>query len=180
MEDEIKVRQPEVKSGAHRKRDRIVVEVADAMSISLTADILTLEEMKDFPQLQNETARNRSIICLSACGFPQAHIAAALKITQPSVHEVLHRVDPNGMFRVSADAKRAIITRLAEGVAMSAINSITYDDLLALDADKRMSLAQKAVKISGDLNQSKHKHIDSNRLDNLINEMDKAEIMEEG
>ena len=164
-------KQPAVKKGAPAKRDRAVVQISEAMGIQLAADALCIEDLAGFPDIASESKRNQAIMCMVACGFPQSHIAQAFDVAQPTVWEIIHRIDPNGMFKIDPKAKKAFITKMAEGRAMSAIASITYEDLMDLDADKRMNLAQKAMKISQDMNVSKHKDLGGNRMDMLLEQM---------
>ena len=164
-------KEPEVKRGRPKKRDLAVVEVADAMGIRLAADALSIEDLEGFPDIKGESKRNQAIMCMTACGFPQTHIADAFGVSQPTIWEIINRIDPQGMFKLNPNRKKAFITKIAEGVAMSALNSISYGDLLELDADKRASVAQKMVKVSQDLNVTKHKNIGENRMDLLLEQM---------
>jgi hypothetical protein len=161
-------KQPDIKLGRPKKRERVVSEVADAMGIQLAADVLSLEDMEGFPDIAREKPRNQAIMAMVACGFPQTHIAESFKVSQPTINEIIKRIDPNGRFKIDPKAKKAIITKLAEGRALSAINSITLDDLMVLDADKRTNVAQKMLKISQDLNQTKHKGLSGSRMDSLL------------
>lgn len=164
-------KQPKVKKGAPAKRDRALVEISEAMGIQLAADALCIEDLAGFPDIAGESKRNQAIMCMVACGFPQMHIAQAFGVSQPTIWEIIHRIDPSGMFRIDPKAKKAFITKMAEGRAMSAIASITYEDMVELDADKRMNLAAKAMKISQDLNVSKHKELGGGRMDMLLDQM---------
>lgn len=164
-------KQPKTKMGAPRRRDQVVENVAEFMGIQLAADVLSMEDLKDFPNLLGESKRNQGIMCMVAAGFPQNHIADAFGISQPTVWEIVHRIDPEGMFKLSKQAKKAFITQMAEGRAMSAISSISYDDLMKLDADKRANVAQKMMKISADLNISKHKELGATKMDLLMEQM---------
>jgi predicted transcriptional regulator len=166
-------KQPETKMGRPKKRDQVVEGIAECMGIQLAADALALEDLKDFPNLMEESRRNQGIFAMVACGFPQTHIADAFGVTQPTVSEIIKRIDPKGMFKISKAGKKAFITQMAEGRAMSAISSISYDDLMNLDADRRTNVAQKMMKISQDLNTSKHKEVDSSQMGMLMEQMAK-------
>lgn len=165
-----------------RKRDKAVVAISEAMGIQLAADAMCIEDLQGFPDLANESKKNQAIMCMTACGFPQTHIAEAFKLAQPTVHEIIHRIDPDGMFKISKNAKKAFITKLAEGRAMSAISSISYEDLLDLNAKDRTSVAKDMMKISQDLNVSKHKELGGTKMDMLLEQMaaeaEEAEFVE--
>ena len=164
-------KQPKTKVGAPARRDRATVEIAEAMGIQLAADALCIEDLAGFPNIADESNRNQAIMCMQASGFPQSHIADAFGLSQPTVWGIIRRIDPEGMFRLDPKGKKAFITKMAEGRAMSAIASISYDDLMELDADKRANIAQKMMKISQDMNVSKHKDVGSNRMDALMEQM---------
>lgn len=164
-------KQPKTKIGPPSKRDRAVVEISEAMGIQLAADALCIEDLAGFPDIASESKRNQAIMCMVACGFPQTHIAQAFGVAQPTIWEIIQRIDPEGMFKIDPKAKKAFITKMAEGRAMSAIASITYEDMLDLDADKRATVAQKLMKISQDLNVSKHKNLGGGRMDMLLDQM---------
>lgn len=167
----MKDKQPETKVGAPKKRDRVVAEVAEAFNINIASDVLTLEELDGFPNIRDLNKRDQAMMAMVACGFSQGHIAEAFGLAQPTVWEIIQRIDPDGLFKISPKAKKAFITRMAESRAMSAIGSITYNDLLELDADKRANVAQKMMKISQDMNQTKHKDLGGNRMDLLLEQM---------
>lgn len=169
-------KQPETKMGRPKKRDASLVAISEAMGLRLSADILSIEDMEGFPQIHEESQRNQGIMAMWAAGFPQSHIAEAFDVTQPTISEIINRIDPNGMFKLSPKRKKAMITQLAEGRAMSAINSIGLNDLMELDADKRANVAQKMMKISQDLNVSKHKNMDRNNMQMLMDEMARESV----
>jgi len=170
--EEQKCNEPEVRGYTkNRKRDQVVVGVADALGIQLSGDVLSLDEMKDFPNLAKESERSRAIMALHACGFRQTHIAQIFGVKQPTIHEIIRRIDPHGMFKSSNKARKAIMTSVLEGNAMSALASITMDELMELDASKRTETAAKMLKMSQDLNATKHKEIDGGRMDALLAQM---------
>ena len=174
------MKEPEVKKGGRpRKRDRAVVEISEAMGIKLSADALSVQDLEGFPQLAGESKRNQGIMAMVAMGFPQRHIADAFNISQPTVNEIIKRIDPGGMFKSSPKAKKAFMSRMCEGTAMSAVNSIGWGDILELDADKRANVASKLMKISADLNATKHSNLSGSRLDSLLQAIE-VESVEEG
>ena len=170
--------EPETKMGRPKKREKVVAEVAESMGIALAADVLSLEDMSGFPQLQNEKPRNQAIMACIAAGMSQCHVAQAFGVSQPAISVIVKRIDPNGMFKLDPKRKRAIMTQLAEGRAMSAITSISWDDLMDLDADKRANVAGKMMKISQDLNQSKHTSLSGSKLDTLLSQLGEADVVE--
>lgn len=167
------MKEPKLRGRPITRREQAVVGVAEALGLHLEADILTLEDMKEFPDIRKESKRNQAVMCMVACGFPQSHIAEAFGLARPTVFELVNRIDPNGAFKIDPQAKKAILTRLVEGRAMSAVSSITYEDLLELDADKRASVAQKMIRISQDLNTTKHKELASSKLDLIMDAVEK-------
>lgn len=164
-------KQPEAKVGRPKKRDQAVVQISEMMGIRLSADVLCIEDLAGFPDIAKESKRNQAIMCMTAAGFPQTHIAEAFNVSQPTVYEIINRIDPAGMFRINPKAKNAFLTKLAEGRGISALASISLDEILALPADKRMDFAAKAIKISQDLNVTKHKDVGGNRMDMLLEQM---------
>ena len=171
-------KEPRTKRGAPKKRDKAVVQISEALGITLSADVMCIEELRDFPSLRNESVRNQGIMACIACGFPQSHVAEMFKVKQPTIHEIIHRIDPGGRFRLSPNAKKAFVTQMAEGRAMSAINSITFDELLECTPVERTKIATEMTKIAQSLNQSKHKEIGASRLDSLMEEVIEAERVE--
>jgi hypothetical protein len=162
--------------GRKPKKEEAVVKVSEALGITLAADVMSIEELQDFPNLRNEGKRNQGIMACIACGFPQTHVAEMFGITQPTVNGIINRIDPGGRFRLSPNAKKAFVTQMAEGRAMSAINSITYDELKECSPVERTKIATEMTKISQALNQSKHKEIGASRLDNLLQEVEAERV----
>lgn len=167
---------PRTKRGAPKKRDKAVVRVSEALGITLAADVMTIEELQDFPNLRNESVRNQGIMACIACGFPQTHVAEMFGVKQPTIHEIIHRIDPGGRFRLSPNAKKAFVTQMAEGRAMSAINSITYDELMECTPVERTKIATEMTKIAQSLNQSKHKEVSASRLEMLLTEVEAERV----
>jgi hypothetical protein len=162
--------------GRKPKKEEAVVKVAEALGITLSADVMSLEELEDFPTLRNESKRNQGIMACIACGFPQTHVAEMFNIAQPTVFEIINRIDPNKRFRLSPNAKKAFVTKMAEGRAMSAISSITFEELKESTPVERTKIATEMIKISQSLNQTKHKEIGASRLDNLMDEVEAERV----
>mgnify|MGYP003338194640 CR=1 FL=1 len=76
-----------------RKRDREVVQVAEAMGVTLSADIMTLEDLRGFPMLRDMNEKDKAILCLNACGFSQAFIAKAMGVTQQAIFQRLEKCE---------------------------------------------------------------------------------------
>jgi hypothetical protein len=162
--------------GRKPKKEEALVKISEALGITLAADVMTIEELQDFPNLKDESRRNQGIMCCIACGFPQSHVAEMFKVEQPTIHGIIHRIDPGGRFRLSPNAKKAFVTQMAEGRAMSAINSITFEELKECTPVERTKIATDMTKISQALNQSKHKEIGASRLDNLLQEVEAERV----
>ena len=161
--------------GRPRKKDPAVVRVAEAMAVTLEGDPMCLEEIHNFPTLLGASPKDQGIICMCACGFSQGFIAKSYGMAQPSVWERIQKIDPQGVFKLSPNAKKAFVTRLAESRGLEALSSITPDKLEASSAKELSGIAKDMVAVSQSLNQSKHKEITSGRLDSLIDDVLEAE-----
>ena len=146
-----------------KKKEKAVMKV-----ISLAEDVLSLGDLEGFPKLEGMDNRDLAILCLSACGFSQGFIASAIGISQPSVWERMKRSDPNRMFVLSPNAKRAFMTRLAESRGLAALAYITPEKLENSSAKELMGIGKDAVAIAQQLNQSKHREVSASRLDSLM------------
>jgi hypothetical protein len=174
----VEEKQPEVKTGRPKKREREVVQVAEALGITLSADVMSLDDMKGFPHLDEMDEKDRAILCMNACGFSQGFMARVLGMAQPSVWERLKKADPDGMFTLSAQSKKAFMTRLAESRGLEALAYITPEKLEGSSARELIGIAKDAVGISQQLNQSKHKEVSVSKLDYMIDAMN-SEASEE-
>ena len=159
-----------------KRNERAVESVGEAMGAQLGSEILSLEELRDFPDIRNESERNQLVMAAVACGYSQPFIARAFKVSQPSINEVIRRIDPDGMFKISPNGKKALMTRMYEMRGMEALASITPEKLEDASARDLASIAKTCSDASMSLNQSKHKEIGASRLDNML----KALEMEAG
>ena len=147
-------------------------KILDAMGVTLSADVLSTEEVRDFPMLSGMRERDRAILCLNACGFSQGFIAKAMGMSQPSVWERISVCDPQRMFTLSPKAKKAFMTRLAESRGLEALAYLTPEKLEAAGARELMSIAKDAVSVSQQLNQSKHKELGGTKLDYMLKQIE--------
>jgi hypothetical protein len=134
----------------------------------MNSDIMTAQDLTDFPKLRGESPRDQMIMAAYSLGYGQRYIAKALGVQQPCISKVIAKIDPEHTFRISADAKKAFITRIAESRAVEAISLITYEDLVDSSATEKARVADTMLKITQSLNQSKHKELGASMLDNLI------------
>ena len=151
-------------------------ELAETTDIMLASDVLSAADLVDYPKLKNESPRNQAVMCAYACGYGQRFIAKMFGIKQPTVNVLINRIDPNKMFKVSADSKKAFLTRIAESRAVEAISSITPEKLEDASAKELTAIAKDCVAISQGLNQSKHKELTASRLDSLIDSAIEADV----
>ena len=164
--------------GRPKKKDPAIVRVAEAVGITLQTDVMCLEEVAQFPKLAQETPRNQGIVCALACGYSQGFIAKMFGLAQPTVWEIIQRIDPDGMFKLSPNAKKAFVTRLAEARGMEALSSITPEKLEESSAKELSGIAKDMAALSSSLNTSKHKDLTPSRLDSLIDGALEAERVE--
>jgi len=148
----------------------------EMVEITLSCDALGAEELMLLPSLKNESMRNQAVLAMSACGYPQKDIADAFDITQQSVWELIHRIDPNGVFRLGKDAKKAFVSKLAEGKAMVALSSITKQNMDESSAVEKMRIAKIGFEISQGLNQSKHSNLSGSSLAGLMEQIEKERV----
>lgn len=154
--------------GRPKKRDSDVVKVSKAMGISLSADILSVADLDGFPAFDGLSNDDKAMLCLSACGFGQLFIADVLGINQSNVSRRLEKIDPERMFVVSPNKRKAIMTRLAESRGLEALAYITPEKLAASSAKDLMMIGEKSANVIQTLNQSKHKEVSAGRLENLM------------
>lgn len=160
--------EPKTKLGAPKKRDKALVLVAEALGTTLACDVMSLDELKDFPNLAGENERCQMIMSCVACGFSQSFIARALKVSQPTINEIIRRIDPNGAFKLSRDAKKAFMTQLCMTRGIEALSSITPEKLEASSARDLAGIAKTMGEFAAGLNQSKHKEIGGSRMDMMM------------
>ena len=167
-------------SGNRRGGKSSVQELAEAVHMSdpekgleFTNSLMSMEELGGFPALMEESPKNQGIMCMQACGYSQRFIAKTFGMTQPAVSQIVNRIDPAGLFRISTKAKNALITQLAKNISNEALASITYEDMMEHTALERVRMADMAVNISQKLNQSKHRDFGGSRLDALLAEMER-------
>ncbi len=163
--------EPKVKKGAPNKRDQAVVRVAEAMGTTLAADVMTVDEMTNIPDIARENERNQGIMCAFACGYSTPFIAKMFKVAQPTIFEIIKRIDPNGVFKLSKDSKKAFMTKLYESRGVEALSSITVEKLEESSAVELARISKTMADAAANLNQSKHKEVSGSRLDMLMEAM---------
>lgn len=169
MSDEEK--EPEVKKGRPRKRDRAVVAVSEALGIRIAADVLSLSDIDGFPSFEGLSERCMGIMCLHACGMSQLDIADAFQVSQPYVCKVIRETDPHGMFKLSPQAKHAITNRLLERNVLGGLLVTSLDELRELPVDKRANVIAKFEDVLQKRNQSKHRDITGSVLDSMMDDI---------
>ena len=143
-------------------------DLGETESLMLASDVMSAEDLVNYPKIKGESPRDQGIMCAYACGYGQRYIAKMFGIGQPAVCKIIKRIDPDHTFRVTADAKKAFITRIAESRAVEALSMITYEDLQESSATEKARVADTMLKITQSLNQSKHKELGASMLDSLI------------
>lgn len=166
---------PEIKKRG-KKRDKVVEKVAEAKLAVISNDILSLDEMNNFPDLRKENERNQMIIMATACGMSQPFIAKALGVSQPTINEIINRIDPNKQFRLSPDSKKAFMTQMYGTRCVEALMSITPEKLEESSAVELSRIAKTMNDAAQNLNMSKHKNISSNKMDMLMDALESEAV----
>ena len=157
----------------HKNPEESIVKAADVIT---QCDALSAEELDLLPELRNISERDHGVLAMIACGYPQADVGAAFGITQQAVHAIIKKIDPNGVYRLTPDAKRAFVSKLAEGRAMSALSMITAKGLSECTPVEKMRIAKMGFEISQSLNQGKHKTTSVGRLDSLLEQIENERL----
>lgn len=161
--------------------------LAGAVEIVLACDALCAEDLENLPSITGASMKAQGMLAMGAVGYSQGDIAEAYGVSQQAVSDTVRRLDPNGMFRLSPTAKRAFVSKLAEGKALAAIGSIKLSEMKESTPVERARIAKTLTDISQTLNQTKHKEIGGSKLDVLLDSIEKerlskmpeAEIIEE-
>lgn len=164
--------------GRPRKKDPALVKVSEALGITLASDVMTLEDLEGFPDLDKESLRDQGILLAYACGYGTHYIGKMFGIDRSTAWRVIQRVDPEGRLRLGKNAKKAYMTKLYEMRAIEALSSITPEKFEEATAGELMRVAKMATDASASLNQSKHRDGGGSRLDRLLEAM--VEEQEEG
>lgn len=159
-----------------RKTPTSEEKVAAALGVTLQSDVMGVHELAQFPSFQGESPRNQGIMCALACGYSQCFVAKMFGIRQPTVWEIAKRIDPDGMFKLSPNAKKAFITKIAESRGLEALSSITPEKLEDASAKELMGIGKDMVAITSALNQSKHKEIGASRLERLMDVIEEERV----
>jgi hypothetical protein len=174
--------------GRKPKQAPEIVRVAEILDIPLNSDVMSMNELADFPNLKNESNRNKLIIGATAAGYTQAAIGDALGVNQNTIWEIIHRIDPNGMFRLSKGAKAAYTLNLLNSRKLEALSHMTPAKLKECSAKELSGIAKDMVMMTQNLTQSKHGAKGASKISMLMDaieierqndEIEDAEIIEE-
>lgn len=162
-------------------------ELAGTEALMLAGDVLTAEDIAEYPEIKKLCPKHQAIMCAYSCGYGLRFIAKMFDMQQPNVVKLINRIDPARTFKVGAAAKKAFLQRIAESRAAEALSSITPEKLEASTAKELAGIGKDMMSIAGGLSNTKHKEIGSSKLDSLLeaveNErlagMKQAEIVEE-
>jgi hypothetical protein len=154
--------------GRPKKQAPEIVRVAECMDIQLHSDVMQMSDLADFPNIDDESPRNKLIVYATAGGYSQAAIAEALGVNQNTIWGIIHRIDPNGMFRLSPKAKDAFLVRLVKSRALEVMNYITPEKLKDSSAKELTGMMKDFVTINQSMTQSKHRENDGSRIDSLM------------
>jgi hypothetical protein len=165
-----------------KKHDHGKMELPESEEVGnssqlMADDIISSQDLVDFPKIKDESPRNQSLMCAYACGYSTRFIAESFNISQPTVFNIIKRIDPTGAFRISPDGKKAFLTRICESRAMEAMGSITPEDYRNSTGVEKARIADISIKISQSLNQTKHKSISVSRLDSIIDSTIEADAV---
>jgi DNA-binding CsgD family transcriptional regulator len=160
----------EIKKTKMRKREKVVAIIAEALGDEVVgSEVMSLTDMSAFPNLEKESKRNLSIMALVANGLSERWIADSFKVSQPTINEIINRIDPDKQFRVSKQARLAFKTQLLEMRGMEALLSITPEKLKDSSAKDLASIGKVMFDAAGSLNQSKHGAQVQSKLEIMMN-----------
>ena len=165
--------------GRKPKQAPEICRVAECLDITLHSDVMNMRDLADFPDLDSESDKNKLIILATAAGYSQTRIGQAFGVNQNTIWGIVNRIDPNGMFRLSKNAKTAFITRLVESRCVEALSCITTEKLEESSAKELMGIAKDYVSINANLNQSKHQDLGGSHADILMAQIE-AEQQRDG
>lgn len=134
----------------------------------LEEDALSLDEIAKYPSLVHETPRTQAIMCALVAGYSKNFIGKMFGISRARVFDIAKRVDPEGAFKASREAKKAFVTRLVETRGLEALSSITPEDLMNATVIEKTRIADTMFKISQNMNQSKHGEKRASRLNSIL------------
>lgn len=143
--------------------------------------------VENFPPVETMSEENQVIFAAYVMGHSQSFIARAMGKNQSSINRTIRKIDPDGRYALSAEARKTLLTKQLQTKATEALTCITAEKLMESDAKDLMNIAKGALATSEQLNQSKHKSTSPSRLSALMDEiakeslscMDEAEIEEE-
>lgn len=143
-------------------------------------DLIEVLDLDKYPVLDNLSKRNQGIIAMKALGMSVVDISEAFGVSRQMIKKVCTRIDPNGMFTLDAQARKAFTARLCENKAIMAAGSISYSELKECTAVEKARVTKTLLDVSSGLMQTKHRTLGTGRLDALIQqvEMEQAEVIE--
>jgi len=147
-----------------------------ALEEMMVGDVLDSAELSKFPVIKDLEPRIQAQLCAYACGYGTPFIAKMFGISQPAVVKTLNRYDPERMFKIGPDAKKAFITRIVESRMAEAITSITPEKFEASTAKELTGIAKDLATIQANMNQSKHKNVDQGRLASLLEASERERV----
>jgi len=115
-------------------------------------------------------------MCAFACGYGTPFIAKMFGVSQPTIFDIIKRIDPNGMFKLSKDSKKSFLTKLYEARGLEALSSITAEKLEDSSASELARISKTMADAAANLNQSKHKEMTGSRLDMLMDAMESEAV----
>ena len=149
---------------------------AEALEEMLGGDVLDIEELAKYPEIRGLAPRYQAILCAYACGYATRFIADMVGMKQPNVMKIIDKYDPDRMFKIGPDAKKAFMTRIIESRMAEAITSITPEKLKASSAKELMSITKDGASIVANMNQSKHTAVRPGKLASLLEAVEQERI----
>ena len=153
---------------ARKKRRESVVQLAEVLGMTLAADVATLDDIKGLPNIEKESPRNQGIMAAVVAGYSQHFIAQMFGVSQPTINEIIRRIDPERMLQPTPEARKAFITKLLQSRAMESLSSITPEKLKDASASECARIAKTCMDVDQTINQTTHKSHSSSKLDMLM------------
>lgn len=153
-----------------------LVAPAKALEEMIAGDVLGLDDLAKYPVIQEASPRHQAILCAYACGYGTSFIGKMVGMKQPNVTAVLNKYDPDRMFKIGPDAKKAFITRIIESRMMEAITSITPEKLEASTAKECAGIMKDCATVAANMNQSKHAAVRPGMVASLMEAAERERI----
>jgi len=153
-----------------------IADIASKMEEMLASDVLDSETLAKYPVLKEIPPRHQAIMCAYACDYSTRYIGEMVGMKQPNVMSVINKYDPDRMFKIGPEAKKAFMTRLIESRMAEALTSITPEKLSQSSAKELMSITKDGATIVANMNQSKHKSVRPGKLASLLEAVEQERI----